>query len=394
MMKKVMAGTCVAIAIMLAGSSILYAHTNQKKTEEESAVKNETVQVTSADKPLTKTETPKSTVTDNSGTDDAATDNAATDGAESGTGADTDAGSASASDDSTAAEGESLADQAANPGALIRIDGKKYKYNTNLKNYLLLGIDVWSPFADSYQSGEAGQADSIYVLSIDKSTSQAKVLAIHRNTMVDVKHYDDNGQVTETDNEQICMQYAYSTGNDSSCRAMEDCVSTLLFNLPIDGYLTLSGGGIESLTDVLGGVDVNITGDYTALDKSFVKGTTLHMDGETALSYVHYRDTKEYDSATDRMNRQLDFVSGVLKNIASKNTSDLYSIFEEFEAQDYILTSLNAEEIKALTGYDYDVDGALFVPGTMQDAEPYEEYIVDEDALQEMVLDTFYVEQE
>lgn len=53
----------------------------------------------------------------------------------------------------------------------IDYNGKKYEYNSNLMNILFLGVDNAEDIDTSYMPGEAGQADCIMLLSLDKETA-------------------------------------------------------------------------------------------------------------------------------------------------------------------------------------------------------------------------------
>lgn len=55
----------------------------------------------------------------------------------------------------------------------IEWNGKRYTYNNNLINILFLGIDHANDIDTSYMPGDAGQADCIMLLSLDKETKGA-----------------------------------------------------------------------------------------------------------------------------------------------------------------------------------------------------------------------------
>ena len=54
----------------------------------------------------------------------------------------------------------------------IEWNGKRYTYNNNLINILFLGIDHANDIDTSYMPGDAGQADCIMLLSLDKETKE------------------------------------------------------------------------------------------------------------------------------------------------------------------------------------------------------------------------------
>lgn len=141
----------------------------------------------------------------------------------------------------------------------IEWNGKRYTYNNNLINILFLGIDHANDIDTSYMPGDAGQADCIMLLSLDKETKEGRILQINRNTMTQIDTYDSTGSAFGTVNAQLATQYAYCIGGSRSCWATEKTVKKLLYNLPISGYFALSVDGIPEINDALGGVTVEIS---------------------------------------------------------------------------------------------------------------------------------------
>ena len=78
----------------------------------------------------------------------------------------------------------------------IEWNGKRYTYNNNLINILFLGIDHANDIDTSYMPGDAGQADCIMLLSLDKETKEGRILQINRNTMTQIDTYDSTGKCT------------------------------------------------------------------------------------------------------------------------------------------------------------------------------------------------------
>ena len=84
----------------------------------------------------------------------------------------------------------------------IEWNGKRYTYNNNLINILFLGIDHANDIDTSYMPGDAGQADCIMLLSLDKETKEGRILQINRNTMTQIDTYDSTGSAFGTVNAQ------------------------------------------------------------------------------------------------------------------------------------------------------------------------------------------------
>ena len=189
----------------------------------------------------------------------------------------------------------------------IEWNGKRYTYNNNLINILFLGIDHANDIDTSYMPGDAGQADCIMLLSLDKETKEGRILQINRNTMTQIDTYDSTGSAFGTVNAQLATQYAYCIGGSRSCWATEKTVKKLLYNLPISGYFALSVDGIPEINDALGGVTVEMTEEDAAINPAFEAGKEVCLKGADAENYVRYRDTNAFNSNEGRMQRQVKY---------------------------------------------------------------------------------------
>ncbi len=273
----------------------------------------------------------------------------------------------------------------------IDYNGKKYEYNSNLMNILFLGVDKAEDIDTSYMPGEAGQADCIMLLSLDKETKEAHIWQISRNTMTQIDIYDVSGSVYNTIDAQLATQYAYCIGGSRSCWATEKTVEELLYNLPIDGYFSLSVEGIATINDAIGGVTVPMTEADEAVDPSFKAGTDVLLKGDLAEKYVRSRDTNVFDSNSDRMRRQVNYVTAMITQMRSHGGKALYDIVSPF-LDKYIVTDLDGDQIDALSSYKYLTDDVMYLPGEVTMGEKFEEFHVDETALQDMLIQNFYTE--
>ena len=146
--------------------------------------------------------------------------------------------------------------------------------------------------------GEAGQADCIMLLSLDKETKEARIWQISRNTMTQVDLCDVNGDVYNAMNTQLATQYAYCIGSRSCWGHRKNSKKPCMIFLPIDGYFSLSVDGISLINDAIGGVTVPMTEADEAMDPSFKAGTEVLLKGEKAEAYVRSRDLNTFDSST------------------------------------------------------------------------------------------------
>ena len=90
-----------------------------------------------------------------------------------------------------------------------------------------------------------------------------------------------------------------------------------LLGARIDHVAMLGFEGFKSMTDAVGGVDVNVEEASTGDGKVFRKGM-MHMDGETALVFVRQRKQLS-EGDISRGQRQLAFIKGLMLKTLSRD---------------------------------------------------------------------------
>jgi len=277
---------------------------------------------------------------------------------------------------------------------IITYNGEAYAYNNNLVNILFLGIDHTDPVQTQEISGEAGQADSIIIISINKTDETATLYQVNRNSMTEIDVYDTSGNKQSSYEGQICLQFAYGDGEETSCWATKKTVQELLYDLPIDGYFAMNISSISTINDAVGGVTLTVPEDYTNLNAAFVKGTTLTLTGEQAESYVRSRDHAVTGSNQQRMQRQIQYLTALMNQVKASDQEALYETIMPLVSP-YMTTDLSADQLKQMMDYTYLMEDTGSVPGeTTYNAETaYDEFHVDEQALYQDLLQRFYEKQ-
>lgn len=280
-----------------------------------------------------------------------------------------------------------------NQSGIITVDGKRYKYRSSNFNVLFMGVDDTGEQKPADMPGDAGQTDCLILLSLNKDTGEVALLQISRDSMTEIDIFDVNGNQYTTITAQIATQYAYAMGEKRSCIATRKQVQKLLMDIPIDGYFSMNLDGIESAVDSFGGMTVTLKADYTDVNPAYLAGETIHMDGKETERFVRYRDITRSGSNGERMERQVLFLSDLFSTIKEKmegNESFIrktYSILEP-----YIVTDLTISQLEELAKGDFQTEETQYIPGEARKGEIYEEYYVDEEALEKMLLATFYEE--
>lgn len=277
----------------------------------------------------------------------------------------------------------------------IEYEGQKYHYNNELFNILFLGIDNNEELREHDLPGEAGQADSIMVLSLNKKTKEGRILQIPRDTMTEIDLYDGNGNRYDSVYRQLALQYAYGSGGENSCWAMKKTVSELLYDLPIDGYLALDIASLAIINDTVGGVTLTIPKDYTVIDPAFEKGATLTLTGKQAHAYVRYRDTNESFSNQDRMERQMQYLPALIAAVKSNVNLEkgYYDVFYPLVSK-YMFTDLREDQVDTFADFNLVEAEMEYLPGEWISGEEYDEYHVNDEELQKKLVETFYILEE
>ena len=273
----------------------------------------------------------------------------------------------------------------------ISYNGQRYQHNDHLRTYLYMGIDKDGPVTEAEDSVSGGQSDAMFLIVVDSEKKTISVLSINRNTMTDVDVYDKDGNFVDTRELQICLQHGFGDGMRTSCQRSVDAVSNLLYGEPVSGYIAMNMDAMPMMNDSVGGVTVEVLDDLNSPSRnvSLHKGETVTLNGDEAYVYLRSRDINEFDSATERLNRQMQYIQAFVKQAKSKDATTLVSAYDAIT--DYIVTNVDVPNlVNKLTTYEFDDSRMYTIPGETQMGEQYEEYHVDEDALYQLMIDTFY----
>lgn len=278
----------------------------------------------------------------------------------------------------------------------VRYNGAIYDYNEDIKTFLIMGIDKTDEVIPVAEGTDGGQADGLFLLVLDPRTESIKVIAINRNTMTDVDIYDDNGRYMTTTIAQIAVQHGFGDGVEESCEYQVKAVSKLFYQLPIHGYAAINMSAISTINDNIGGVDVVVLEDLTSVDKTLIEGEQVHLMGDTAFTYVKYRDVSEYKSSDKRLLRQKQYLKAFIEKARVKSREDSSTALDIYTSiTSYMTTDITADELTYLVPlineYEFDSEDIITLEGTTKKGEDFEEFYVDEDALYETILDVFYV---
>lgn len=280
----------------------------------------------------------------------------------------------------------------------VRYDGKVYEYNENILTFLFLGIDKMEKVSASKDNVSGGQADAIFLVTANPDTKEISLIGVNRDTMVDVVMKgmgEDGGDLIYP--AEIATQHGFGDGMEESCELTRDAVSKLFYELPIHGYVSFNMGGIADLNDALGGVEVTIQKDMTKYNSKWKEGTTVTLMGKEAYSYIHDRDTTEFESARDRLGRQKQYLSCFVGQTMEQVKKDItlpVTLYQKFKP--YIVTDISVDEIAylaaELSSYHFDAEAIYTLEGETKLGEKFEEFYPDKEALKALMIQLFYKE--
>ncbi len=284
-------------------------------------------------------------------------------------------------------------------GRTVTYNGETYVFNENRTNILCVGTDKEALGTEDDVVGTGGQADAIFILSIDTETGEIDAVAIPRDTLVDVDIYNADGKFVRTENTQICLSYAYGDGKDSSCLNTVKSASRLFYGIPINTYAAIDLSAIATLNDAVGGVSVTLREDFKRNDGTFAKaGQTITLVGDEAERFVRERDVEVLDSNMARMERQKQFLTAFFSKAISAASEDIgvpLALFDKVSGNS--VTNLNSSRITYLaTTLVTNHQPLVFhsVAGEVIKGEDgYAEYKADYKTLYEKVLEVFYEKQ-
>ena len=281
----------------------------------------------------------------------------------------------------------------------VTYNGRTYRQRPDLETYLLMGVDTSGEGlgVNSYAGG--GQADVQIVVVLDDANQTWQMLQLNRDSIVQVPVRGVQGDIIAYDHEQLALAYYYGDGREQSCENTVLTVSTLLGGQTIDGYAAVNMDAVGIITDMVGGVTLTVTSDFSAIDPTLVEGETVTHYGDQALTYVRSRYNIDDETNIARMARQRQFLAALEENLAAleeklrqQDGAFVASAYEELA--DHMVTSIASGTAAEIAGrmQRYTELPLLTIDGENVVENEHWAYHLDEDSLQQTILELFYQE--
>ncbi len=280
----------------------------------------------------------------------------------------------------------------------ITYNNTKYVLNKNIVSVLVMGIDR-DNINENLGSGNNGQADVIFVTTIDTKTKETSIIPISRETIVDVNLYTDNGKYVGTQKEQLCLAYAYGNSTEECSKNVMTSVKRLLCGININSYITIEMEGVKKLTDLVGGVELTSLEKITSSKLSVNKDDKITLNGQNAMTYIQYRDS-DTEANSRRMQRQKQFLSALMNKTGNAVLDDFTNLAKFYNTlSPYFSTNVSFAQItylaqNCLTVNFGDALDYKTIEGTLSQGEQWVEFTADEQSVLQAVIDVFYIPKE
>lgn len=272
-------------------------------------------------------------------------------------------------------------------------NGVEYVKNEDVESFLILGLDKFEDAInnDSYNNDQ--RADFLMLLVFDNSEKKFTAVHLNRDTMVNMNVLGVAGQKIGTVNKQLALAHTYGNGRDVSCRNTADAVSELLNGVKVNHYLSITMDAVPILNDLLGGVEVTVLDDFSGIDDTLIKGETVTLHGDHALTYVRERYGLEDSSNSTRMVRQRQYMTAVYDKAMLKiENDDNFVIEASSKLADYIVSDRSVNQLqeiaKKLSQYNFTEIETLEGESVVKDG--LMEFRPDADSIDKIVFELFY----
>ncbi|MBD5552254.1 MAG: hypothetical protein HDQ96_13945 [Lachnospiraceae bacterium] len=285
---------------------------------------------------------------------------------------------------------------------LLYYEGVSYRKKEGLDTILILGIDKYAleeeePGQHQSVQGEYEQSDFLMLLVFDKDAENCQVIHINRDTMTEIRELSNAGKDLGTFIGQLTLAHAYGGGDGQMrCRNTVRSVSRLFYGINIDHYVSIAMDGIEVLNDAAGGVTVTVMDDFSGINDRLVQGEEVKLMGQDALTYVRVRYGLEDSSNLHRMERQYQYLTALQEQLMVCVQEDPEFLTNTLmEINPYLVTDCTVQQLSVLSETVEECGGIqdyqqLEGEAILNEEENHIEFYPDEDALLELVVETFY----
>ncbi len=276
----------------------------------------------------------------------------------------------------------------------IERDNKKYFPRQDINVFLIMGIDKLGKVESSGSYRNSGACDVVALAIFDESDKSYRILCLNRDLMLKMPVLGVGGKKAGSVTQQLALAHTYGEGLKDSCENVKTTVSDFLYGLEIDYYVSLNMDAIGILNDSVGGVRVNVTDDFSAVDPTIKKGEML-LNAQQALTFVQTRKGVGDEMNLSRMERHKEYMNGFFEALGTKlDSNSKFAISAMKNVSDYMVTDCSPEVLGTFASRysDYVLKEIVTVEGINSVGDGYMEFYPDEEKLDSLILRLFYEE--
>lgn len=262
----------------------------------------------------------------------------------------------------------------------IERDGGVFHYREmEITNYLLIGVD-------NEEGMNGGQADFLVLLSVDRRNRTVTPIMVDRDTIAAVTTYGVFGNKSGEKQMQICLAQAFHGKGTTGSANTVSALSRLLCGVPIEHYAAVDMAGITLLNDAVGGVEVVLEDDLSALDPSLTQGAAVTLTGSQAELFVRSRMNVADGTNASRMKRQRVYLESLLPKLFVQQGGLLEDGLNQLDGH-YETDMTDSAILSTLQKYDgYEWQAFMLLPGEYRvGSDGFTEFWLDERQTQEML---------
>lgn len=274
----------------------------------------------------------------------------------------------------------------------IHRNGIAYFPRQDITVLMVLGIDKFGPVQASSFHQNDGAVDMVMLVIFDETAETYNVLSLNRDTMLQMPALGLGGKPAGTFYGQLALSHTYGTGLKDSCENTRTAVSDFLYGVRIDHYVSMHMDAIAIANDALGGICVNVTEDFSAVDPSIPMGSVT-LRGQQAVHYVQTRREVGDQLNLSRLQRQREYMQSFLSTLQQRLDGDDSFVLETYDKlSPYIVTDCSSTVLNSmLSHYKNYTPGKFVTPqGENVLGRTYYEFYPDEEALDALILELFY----
>lgn len=279
------------------------------------------------------------------------------------------------------------------PSKTITRDGVNYFPRQDITTLLILGTDRRGVVESSGSYNNTGAADVVMLAILDEVDQSVSVIALNRDTMVNMPVLGLNGKQADTRFGQLAVSHSYGSGLEDSSENVKKTVSDFLYGITIDYYVTFNMDAIGILNDAVGGVQVTVTDDFSEVNPPIPMGP-VQLNAQQAIEFVQTRYGVGNQLNVSRMERQKDYITGFLDALQNKMKGEQqqFAIDTYNALSDYMVTDCSSNTMSNIAERfsDYTLKEIVSPEGENRKGSEYMEFYVDEEALDALILRLLY----